>query len=376
MNTLKTSRLFGGLLTAELHQLERTLQLRRFPAGAMIFGEGDPGDGVYIIGKGTVQIVCQVGDGQRRVLSRLEDGDFFGEMAVLDDQARSATAMAETDVEVHFIPRDDLLGALSRSPELAVRLVKEFSLRMRDFNLQYTKEVLQAERLTLVGRFARTIVHDFKNPLNIIGISADMAAIEKATPEARQTARDRIRRQVDRMSNMISELLEFTRGGSSSVVMGRVDYAAFVHNWVEEVTPELAAKGVNLSVREGVPDVRLLFDPVRMGHVFHNLVNNACDAMPDGGEVTIRIYEEPDLVITEITDSGPGIAPEIAPRLFEAFATYGKSRGTGLGLSICRRIIEDHGGRISAGNAPEGGALFSFRLPRHAEAGPDGRGAN
>lgn len=371
MNTLKTSRLFGGLLTAELHQLERTLQWRRFAAGEKIFGEGDPGDGLYIIAKGTVQIVCQVGDGQRRVLSRLDDDDFFGEMAVLDDQARSASAIAETDVEVHFIPRDDLLGALSRSPELAVRLVKEFSLRMRDFNLQYTKEVLQAERLTLVGRFARTIVHDFKNPLNIIGISADMAAIEEATPESRRTARDRIRRQVDRMSNMISELLEFTRGGSTSVVMGRLDYAIFVRNWVEEVNPELAAKGVSMRIHNGIPDVQLLFDPVRLGHVFHNLVNNACDAMPDGGEITIRIYEESDLVITDITDSGPGIAPEIAPRLFEAFATYGKSRGTGLGLSICRRIIEDYGGRIRAGNAPQGGAVFSFQLPRDAEAQPE-----
>jgi signal transduction histidine kinase len=369
MDSLKTSRLFGGLLTAELQQLERTLQLRRFRAGAEIFHEGDPGDGVYIVGQGTVQIFCRVGE-EERELSRLESGDFFGEMAVLDDQARSATAVAETDVEVHFIPREDLLGALSRSPELAVRLVKEFSLRMRDFNLQYTKEVLQAERLALVGRFARTIVHDFKNPLNIVGISADMAALENATLSSRQTARDRIRRQVDRMSNMISELLEFTRGGSATVVLGRLDYPAFVQRWVDEVAQELAAKGVSISLQNGVPDVRLLLDPVRMGHVFHNLVNNACDAMPNGGRITIRIHEELEHVLTEIEDSGPGIAPEIAPRLFEAFATHGKSRGTGLGLSICSRIIEDHGGSISAGKAPQGGALFSFRLPRHAEAMP------
>jgi signal transduction histidine kinase len=370
MNSLKTSRLFGGLLTAELHQLERTLQLRRYQAGNEIFREGDPGDGIYIIEEGTVQILCQVGDDQRRVLSRLEAGDFFGEMAVLDDQARSATALAETEVRVHFIPREELLGSLSRSPELAVRLVKEFSLRMRDFNLQYTKEVLQAERLTLVGRFARTIVHDFKNPLNIIGISADMAALDNATPESRQTARDRIRRQVDRMSNMISELLEFTRGGSASVVMGRVDYAAFARQWVDEVRPEMAAKGVSIEIENELPDARLLLDPVRMGHVLHNLVNNACDAMPDGGRISIRFRDEPDQVITEIEDDGPGIAPEIAPRLFEAFATYGKSRGTGLGLSISRRIIEDHGGQVSAGNASGGGALFSIRLPKRAEGQP------
>jgi signal transduction histidine kinase len=375
MSALKASRLFGGLLTAELHQLEQTLQCRRYRAGQEIFREGDPGDGLYLISEGAVQIVCRVSEDQRQVLSRLAAGDFFGEMAVLDDQARSATALAVTDVEVQFISRESLLDALGRSPDLAVRLMREFSLRMRDFNVQYTKEVLQAERLTLVGRFARTIVHDFKNPLNIIGISADMAALETASLEARQTARDRIRRQVERMSNMISELLEFTRGGSTAVVMGRLDYGAFVRQWIDEVAPEIETKGVTLRLENQLDGMRLLLDPVRMGHVLHNLVNNACDAMPDGGTILVRFRPEPDQVITEIEDTGPGIAPEIAPRLFEAFMTYGKSKGTGLGLSICRRIVEDHGGRISAGNSPRGGALFTLQLPRNGRGQSVNEGA-
>ena len=72
-----------------------------------------------------------------------------------------------------------------------------------------------------------------------------------------------------------------------------------------------------------------------------------------------------DAVATDIQDSGRGIAPEILDRLFEPFATHGKSKGTGLGLSICQRIIEEHGGRISAHNAPSGGAVFRFTLPIH-----------
>jgi signal transduction histidine kinase len=351
--------------------LELTAQFKRYRAGEEIFRENDAGDGLYVIAEGKVHIVCQVAPGERRVLSRLESGDFFGEMAVLDEQARSATALAETDVQLHFIPREDLLRALRGSPELAVRLVREFSLRMRDFNHQYTKEVLQAERLTLVGRFARTIVHDFKNPLNIIGISADMAALDGATLEMRETARNRIRRQVERMSNMISELLEFTRGSSSNVVMGRVDYAEFVRQLFEELRAEAEVKGIVLEMENEPPSERLLLDPPRLGHVFHNLVNNACDAMPSGGKVVLRFRKEAEAVVTEIEDSGQGIAPEIAPRLFEAFATYGKARGTGLGLSICKRIVEDHHGHISAGNSARGGALFSFNLPlRPSQAGP------
>ncbi len=85
--------------------------------------------------------------------------------------------------------------------------------------------------------------------------------------------------------------------------------------------------------------------------------------MPDGGVVTFRFQATPQEVATEIEDSGKGIAPEIASRMFEPFATYGKAQGTGLGLSICRRIVEDHRGRIFARTEPGRGAIFVFTLP-------------
>jgi len=373
MDSLNSSKLFGGLLTGELHDFDQTVQLRRYDAGASIFREGDPGDGLYVIAEGQVQIVCWISQDERSVLSNLGPGEFFGEMAVLDEQSRSATALAETAVQAYFIPREEMLRALENNPRLAVRLVREFSLRLRDFNHRYTEEVLQAERLTLVGKFARTIVHDFKNPLNIIGISADMAAMDNATLEMRQTSRGRIRRQVDRMSNMISELLEFTRGSGPTVVLGRVDYAEFLAHLLEELRSEAELKRATLIIEGELPRVRLLLDPVRLGHVFHNILNNACDAMPDGGKITLRFRQEPDVLVTEFEDTGSGIAPEIAPRLFEAFATFGKSRGTGLGLSICKRIIHDHSGSITASNGARGGALISFSLPLRHEvdaAGP------
>jgi two-component system sensor kinase FixL len=85
--------------------------------------------------------------------------------------------------------------------------------------------------------------------------------------------------------------------------------------------------------------------------------------MSNGGKIILRVRRTPTEVVTEIEDSGPGIAPEIAGQLFEPFATHGKAHGTGLGLSICKRIIEDHKGWISAGNGVGRGAMFSFGLP-------------
>jgi signal transduction histidine kinase len=111
------------------------------------------------------------------------------------------------------------------------------------------------------------------------------------------------------------------------------------------------------------PDVKLRFDPRRLRRLIFNLVDNAVDMMPENGQIIFRFQNGGNQIITEIQDTGPGIAPEVADKIFQAFVTFGKEHGTGLGLSICKKIVEDHGGKISARNVPGGGAIFSFTLP-------------
>jgi len=365
MAVLEANRLFAGLDPEELRAVKQAAQERSFVAGQQIFKEGDEGDGIYFVAEGSVQISTAVGESERRVLIRIQPGDFFGEMAVVDNQPRSATATAEEDSQLWFVPSAEMLAMMSRCPRIAVNLVREFSHRMREFNRHYVQETLQAERLTLVGRFARSVVHDFKNPLNIIGLSAEMAAMDIATAPMRQSAKLRIRKQVDRLSNMINELLEFTRGAQSSAVLAETDYASFVLLLVEEIRPEVSIRNVTIELQNQPPNVSLLLDPARLTNVFYNLVHNAADAMmPEGGKIMLRFAVTESEVVTEVEDTGPGIAPEIAGRLFEAFASFGKAQGTGLGLSICRRIIQDHGGQIHARSGPGRGAVFAFSLPR------------
>lgn len=363
MVALESSKLFSGLSARELEYLKKSAVTRSVGVGEIIFTEGDEGDGLYVVKEGVVRISALVNPRERRVLSRLVAGDFFGEMAIVDKGPRSATASAEPASTVYFIPRPVILEMLENSPHLAISLMREFSLRLREFNRRYIEEVLQAERLTLVGRFARSIVHDFKNPLNVIGIAADIAAMEGATADMRATARHRIRKQIDNLSGMINELLEFTRGPQGAVVLAPTDYRQFIRRLLEERRLELKDSSITLECATEPPNLTILLDPARLVHVFTNLLNNAVDAMTEGGKITFRFAQSTDEVITEIADTGPGIAPEIAPRLFEAFATHGKAHGTGLGLSICKRIIEDHGGRIDAFNLPQGGACFRFALP-------------
>jgi signal transduction histidine kinase len=370
MALLSDCPLFNQLPEAELRGIEAAAQVRTAAPGTVVFQEGDPGDGLYVIIRGTVEVSCMVSPTERRTLSVFKAGEVFGEMAVIDSQPRSATATASAEAELAFLPSMDLWLAFERSSSLAVNLMRTVVHRMREFNQTYTREVVQAERFTLVGRFARSIVHDFKNPLNIIGISADMAAMSDSTSASRSAAAARIRRQVDRLSNMINELLEFTRGSGANAVLARMDYGECVRSLVGELRPEVEARGVQIEWQGEVPSVPVTVDPRRLFHVFHNLMGNACDAMGGPGTIRVRVIGGEKEVVTEIEDTGPGIAPEIASRLFEAFATFGKSSGTGLGLSICKRIVEDHKGRIEARAASGGGAMFSFTLPIAAPAEP------
>ncbi len=364
MASLQSSKLFHQLPPAELKPLLTVMRELRLAPGQEIFKEGDPGDGVYIVLNGQVQISAIVGTGERRVFSRVQPGDFFGEMSVLDNQPRSACASADGETIVGFVPREQMVELLTHSPGLCMTLLQEISRRMREFNGQYIREVLQAERLSLVGRFASSIVHDLKNPLAIISIAAEMAGLETATLNARRDSERRIMKQVDRITAMVNDILEFTRGHPNALVLAPEDYAGFVTSVIEDLRAEVAHKAARIELPSPPPALKLALDPPRLARVFHNLIFNATEAMPDGGTVTVRFQIQDTEVLTEIVDSGKGIAPEIIDRLFEPFATFGKTTGTGLGLSICRRILEEHRGRIWARNEPGAGAVFTFSLPR------------
>ena len=369
MVTLESNTLFRDLSATELAQLRAATEERAYAADQPIFLQGDPGDGIYFVKDGLVAIATTVGGhGESKVLTRIAPGELFGEMAVLDSDPRSASATAEQPTAVYFISRPDLLQLLDRTPRLAAALVREISRRLRTFNDQYIREVFESERLALVGRFASSIVHDLKNPLNIIGISADMACMPSATVESRAVAKVRIRKQVERISNMVSELLEFAQGSHTNFVLAQVSYKSFVEQLIEEIQQEVALKSVKVEYINAPPPVPVRLNPQRLARVFHNLIVNSADAMSGGGVVRLRFTQTDKEIVTELEDTGKGIAPQVLDRLFQAFATYGKANGTGLGLSICKKIVQDHHGRIYARNVAGGGALFGFTLPMPASA--------
>ena len=362
MVALEASKPFRNLTQVEQDSLRTIAQERSYSAGAQVFKEGDSGDGIYVIKEGLVEISVQMLQDIRRVFAQLGPGEMFGEMAVLEMKSRSATATAVQASRVYFIPRNELIKMLERTPALSLEFLSEISQRLREFNRRYIEETIQAERLAVIGRFARSIIHDLKNPLSIISISSELIATERATSESRHNAQTRIRKQVERIGDLIGDILDFTNGSQPRATVGNTNYATFAQTVLDEIQSDMELRNVKLE-SQPAPALWIAIDPKRVRRVFHNLISNAADAMPGGGKVFVRYRVENGELITEIEDTGRGIAPEIADKLFEAFATFGKEHGTGLGLSICKKIIEDNHGRIWARNEPGRGAVFAFAFP-------------
>lgn len=354
---------FTALLNAELLKDPGGVKTLRVAAGKSIFQEGDAGDGMYVVDAGRVDIVIGAKGAEPRVLSRIGPGGIFGEMAIIDGQPRSAAACADCDSVLRFVPIDDVHRVFSLSPDLMFSLMRDFSNRMRESNARHVEELLEAGRLSLVGRFAQSVVHDLKNPLNIISVAADLAGADETSAESRAMAAGMIRREVKRLTTMVNEVLDFTRQTPGTVVLAPMAFRDFVRVLLDEVGPLAGDRGVKIVCETRPPGAAVQIDERRLVQAFYNLINNAADFMPHGGTVTLRFSLSDDELQVELEDTGTGIAPEIAERLFQPFATFGKKTGTGLGLSICKRIIEAHKGRIRARSEAGRGAIFVITLP-------------
>jgi signal transduction histidine kinase len=227
---------------------------------------------------------------------------------------------------------------------------------------QREHEVLRAEQLAAVGQVAAGVAHELRNPLTSVKMLVQ-TGLEGAPPSG-LPAEDLsiIEHEIRRMEACIQTFLDFARPPSAE--RRRTDLLAVVRRAVTLLDGR--ARRQNITVKTEVPSapVELLIDPEQIHQVLVNLMLNAFDAMPHGGELLLRVYSlsNPPRIAVRLHDTGPGISAAILARLFEPFVS-GKETGLGLGLSISQRLLEAHGGSITGENDAAGGAVFTFTLP-------------
>lgn len=230
-------------------------------------------------------------------------------------------------------------------------------------------ELIHVSRLSAMGTMASTLAHELNQPLtaiaNYLEAGRSLMARGGDDPEDQAMIHEIMEESVKealRAGNIVRRLREFVARGEAD--MGLVDLPRLIDEASRLALTGSRELGVRAFYALDPHATAVLCDRVQIQQVLVNLIRNAIEAMADGPvrEITIGSEVAPrNLVRVWVADTGPGIAAEQAPRLFQAFSST-KDRGMGLGLSICRTIVEAHGGRIWAEPRPEGGTIFNFTL--------------
>lgn len=253
------------------------------------------------------------------------------------------------------------LHGLDKQMQEVVHRVEEAATRLQ----RHQKEMLRAEQLSAVGQLAASVAHEVRNPLTAIKMLVE-AALRPMNVKP-LTAQDLkvIHKEIVRLEARVQGLLDYARLPTPRRLS--FDLRELINEAVDLIRARAQLQNVEVSVSNARHAVMGSFDREQMRTVIVNLLMNALDAMPHGGQLSIDVTTKDDERIQlRVTDTGSGIPTEMESRLFTPFASS-KPTGTGLGLSMSRRIIEEHGGSIVAENRmkTEGtaGACFVIRLP-------------
>jgi signal transduction histidine kinase len=217
--------------------------------------------------------------------------------------------------------------------------------------------------------FLAALSHDIKSPLTAILLAAAVheRSAEKPTPEGIVRFSQSIRRNAERILHLVNEILDVARLDSGRIERARhpVSLAAIASEVIESVDAVASRAGVRIEVRPAFAEDWVAGTRLRLFQVLVNLVSNAVRHSPSGGTVRIEIEAGGEMVRCAVRDQGPGVPPELRPRLFERFRQGGGNTGSvGLGLYIVRRIVELYGGRVWLEDAVPTGAVFVFELPK------------
>jgi signal transduction histidine kinase len=271
---------------------------------------------------------------------------------------RVRAVQAQLDQEVGAMTVETLRPSDTLDTQLdhIVGRVREVCQRLQE----QERDLLRAEQLAAVGQLAAGIAHEVRNPLTGIKFLVEGALRQpNPTPLTDEDLR-LIRQEVVRIEHTVQGLLDFAR--TPAPCRCQHDLRALVAEAAGVARGRAEAKPVALRVAPAPDPVPASVDRDQLISLLSNLLLNAIDATPPGGTVEVRTAAGPGAATVEVADTGPGIDPAVAGRLFTPFVTT-KSTGTGLGLTIAQRVARDHGGTLTAANRAAGGACFTLTLP-------------
>ncbi|MBM3277417.1 MAG: HAMP domain-containing protein [Candidatus Handelsmanbacteria bacterium] len=300
------------------------------------------------------------------LLSLLLARRIAGPLAQLRDGARRIAGGAFAHrLEVHT---DDEIGELAEEfnhmgqalQETYRRLEERDAVKTEKLN-QMTHQLIESKKLAAVGQLAAGVAHEINNPAGVVSMFAQQL---QERPDLDPAHRDKLRvieRHAERIGRVTRGLLDFAR--AREYRRDPLDLCQTLDQALEAFAPRL--KQVEVAKCYALCPAPVLGDGEQLQQVFGNLILNAVQAMEGKGRLWVEVVEEADQIRAAVADSGPGIPAQYLERVFEPFFTTKEvGQGTGLGLAVSYGTVKAHGGRMSAANRPQGGAVFSIFLPR------------
>jgi signal transduction histidine kinase len=235
-------------------------------------------------------------------------------------------------------------------------------VRLRDpeATRQISRQLQTAERLSAISRITSGVAHEVKNPLNAILMHVELARMKLAGGDTGlEPQMEIISREILRLDRVVKTFLDFTRPVDLNLTEVPLD--AFVREIVDLASPQAAASGIRVSVRGDTEGANIRVDVDLLKQAVLNVVVNAIEAMPNGGELRMEcaVHDEAEI---RISDTGAGIPPELRDKIFRLYFTT-KAEGSGIGLAMTYRIVQLHDGTIDFSSESGKGATFVLRLP-------------
>ena len=226
-----------------------------------------------------------------------------------------------------------------------------------------SRRVARTNQLAEMGKLAAGLAHELKNPLSTLKLNLQLMEEDLAGLPGAQRSLTRLttlKKEADRLKQTLDDFLRFA--GRMELRPETVSVNALIEDLIDFIHPQAQASKVRVLTALAAEAPRCRLDANLFKQALLNLLLNAVQAMPEGGELLVRTLAAKEKVILHISDTGLGILPENLPHIFDAYFTT-KKAGTGLGLPTTRRIIEEHNGLITAQSEPGHGTNFRIELP-------------
>lgn len=258
-----------------------------------------------------------------------------------------------------------IMGILFLILRHVVKRGEEIIEKRAQERLLLKEKLSHAERLASLGEMVAGISHEIRNPLGIVSSTAELLKqkLVRSDPEFRLA--DVIVQEANRLNNIVTDFLNFARPQAPNLMPCKVDEV--IEKNLTFLALEINKNSYKIHKRfaSDIPEIQA--DPGLLYQAFLNILMNAMQAMPEGGEIYIELSAHRNTLMILFGDEGPGIPDETLNKIWEPFFTT-KDKGSGLGLPIVKKIIEGHGGTIEIENGPEKGAQVTVTLPANRMA--------